>query len=650
MLIVSKYLDESTGFYIIELNKKINIGTLVNFTSIDILSRNSLSQISSDLKELNNIHLSQRLKEYGLNSYDTLENELKSRMWTDSYSKILLSDKDIKDNLTGILFTDLKNELCLNIIDITKLQRLDINKTYSTGGNLSIELAQKHKLSNGSQIYIKFTGISGIVNPQYNGIRTIFNIIDDYNLTLNQIVSTVYTIDPGYIEYYIVDPYFNYTPVDILDIGINLVSKQSIMISTDNIQINIDNQSLVNIDFKKYRFRMVDGLNLITIAQKYNWILEAEIEGAVIGEDKNGLVWYTGIWHCGRWFGGTWYSGEWRDGSWYGGIWYSVGVDLFGLNAKVSLNIQSNELSQWFGGKWLSGIWNSGLWHDGSWYDGTWNSGEWFGGIWNDGIWNNGFFKGGIWVDGIWNNGEFSCDAQQAYWVDGEFNGGDFACGIWYDGVFSQRGTNISRFGTRATNARKAIWYGGIWVNGQFHSHLTIDINGNILPSDYNGYSIWYTGTWNNGVFYGGTIYHINFNLGSVNNCVLMDIPIIEYTNTTLTKFVLDGEFYFNRGDKFWVMDNNDSGIYSSLGSLSNPQFYLVDDITIDVLNKKTTIYTLTVPLTPAFTTPSGNKIVSYFQKTKWNNGIWFNGIFDGDSFNGGIWYAGLFKSGIWGI
>jgi hypothetical protein len=573
---------------------------------------------------------------------------------TDSYAKILLSDSDIKNNITAVLFYDYKNELSLNLINSVRKISSNIKRTYTVGLNLGIELVEKHKLKIGDHIYVKFTGTdifsSGYSNTNYNGFRVVASIIDDYNLELYQSVNTTYTYDPGYIDYYLYDPYFNYEAVDILDIGIDKKSKQSILINPVNIEVSEDTTSLVNIDFSKYRFRMVDGLNLITLSQKYPWILEAEIEGAVIGENENGLVWYTGIWLCGRWFGGTWYSGEWRGGTWYGGTWYSNSVDIKGLNAKVNLNIQNNQFSKWFAGNWISGIWNAGLWFDGEWRDGTWNRGEWFDGTWNDGIWNSGLFKGGVWVDGKWYSGEFSCDSNQAYWLNGEFNGGDFANGIWYNGSFDKRSDLKSRFGTRASNERKAIWYGGNWITGEFHSFLNQDIDGNNLPSNYNGYSIWYSGKWNNGTFYGGTIYNIDFKLGSVLNCVLYPIKITNIQNNypNLSSIDLEGVYYFNRSNVIWIIDNNNSS-YSYIGELSNQKSYIIEDVTVDELNNKTTIYiNLDSGSSSPLNTDTNNRVVSYFSGCKWYNGIWFNGIFDGDIFYNGIWYSGVFKKGTW--
>ena len=35
--------------------------------------------------------------------------------------------------------------------------------------------------------------------------------------------------------------------------------------------------------------------------EKYPWLLKAKFKDVVIGEDKNGLVWYDGIWKSGTW-------------------------------------------------------------------------------------------------------------------------------------------------------------------------------------------------------------------------------------------------------------------------------------------------------------------------------------------------------------
>jgi len=56
----------------------------------------------------------------------------------------------------------------------------------------------------------------------------------------------------------------------------------------------------------------VDDLTLETVKIKYNWLLNASVKDAIVGQDDNGLVWYFGEWLCGEWYDGTWYSGEWH--------------------------------------------------------------------------------------------------------------------------------------------------------------------------------------------------------------------------------------------------------------------------------------------------------------------------------------------------
>ncbi len=308
-------------------------------------------------------------------------------------------------------------------------------------------------------------------------------------------------------------------------------------------------------------------------------------------------------------------------------------------------------LALWFGGKWITGKWNAGLWFDGEWFDGEWIDGSWFGGTWNDGLWDNGEFKGGTWIDGIWLDGKFSCEADKSYWINGEFNGGDFACGTWYNGSFDQRNGKISRFGTDATNERKAIWFGGNWINGQFFSQLNTDSDGNIIPSIYHGYSIWYAGIWNNGSWYGGTCYQIDWKLGNWYSGILYDITIISITNNypNTSSIVLSGQYYFNREDKIWIIDDNNSTPYNYIGEISNSLSYLIQDVTVDNVNNQTTIYiNLSAGASTTGISDTGNRVVSYFQKANWYNGIWFDGIFDGDNFYGGIWFNGIFKNGNW--
>lgn len=95
------------------------------------------------------------------------------------------------------------------------------------------------------------------------------------------------------------------------------------MISQNILTIDIS-----NIDFNSTKFRMVGSLTLDKVKIKYNWIFNAQIKDAIIGENQNGLVWYSGTWISGTWEYGTWYSGTFLDGRWKGGDVYSYDIDM----------------------------------------------------------------------------------------------------------------------------------------------------------------------------------------------------------------------------------------------------------------------------------------------------------------------------------
>jgi hypothetical protein len=56
-----------------------------------------------------------------------------------------------------------------------------------------------------------------------------------------------------------------------------------------------------------------DRLTIEDLQRNYEWILEADISGAVIGKRDPHLIWYDGVWENGTWENGTWEGGEWKD-------------------------------------------------------------------------------------------------------------------------------------------------------------------------------------------------------------------------------------------------------------------------------------------------------------------------------------------------
>ena len=659
LLIMNKYYDTLNNAYVVEFQKRLNFNlgdsVIGNGGTLDIISRRHLSQISDDLQELNNIQRtkgkSNSWQDQGLYKYDTYENELNFKIPTDSYAKILLSDSDTVQSLSALIYVDYKNELAMNITRLSKEYIIPISNTLNYTNKLYISCAEKHDLITGEGVVLEFTGGVGSsqeLNSQYSGYHVV-TVINEYDFVTDIDYGQVPTvgIDSGFVKYTKQDPFLNYEPVDLIDLGVDGKGKIALELSIENLKLENSVYSLIEVDFEKYRFRLIDGLNIETVNLQYSWLLEAELSGALIGVNNDDLIWYKGTWIFGRWFGGTWQSGVWMSGDWYGGTWNSNIVTDKKLTAEVDTKTVDFEQSFWYTGRWYDGTWNAGIWYGGRWYGGTWNNGMWHKGTWNDGTWNNGRFEGGIWILGTWNNGVFNCDNEPAYWLDGKWYGGDFENGMWYNGYWEQK-NNSSRFGTKSFNSRTANWQAGTWVSGSFYSYINANDQGVLDVSDVHKYSIWKTGQWLSGEWYGGIAYNMDFKTGTWYGGILEDIEVIgiDIVNNT---FTLNGIFKFNIGDTIYMIDNQLDNANSVYGSNLNPGVYKVLYQTEDTINKRTILYVNVNLNGPSVTsvTDTGLRIVSRFKNLNWKSGIWTNGIYDTGLWEGGIWYNGVF-SGIW--
>jgi hypothetical protein len=305
----------------------------------------------------------------------------------------------------------------------------------------------------------------------------------------------------------------------------------------------------LQVDFNRPTFKMVGGMSIDDIKIKYIWFLNAEVIDAVIGEDENGLVWYSGDWMGGTWESGTWYSGTFHDGRWKKGNFYSYDIDQQEM-LKGNLHINQVDITKSI---FLSGSWEGGTFHYGimgltneqitiptnvdlnfvlnynidfkisgdTYYyypivntltpDGYRNlpiltyikspvfeGGEFINGWanavkWQSGIFQNGILNNSIWYNGLFYNGYFLGD----FWYNGSFFGGDFSNGTWYDGLFTSYKNNVpNRFG----------------VN--YKGDITKYINSTLYEqSNYQN-----TGaTWKNGTFVNGE-FHSTMNLDSNRN------------------------------------------------------------------------------------------------------------------------------------
>ena len=667
LLVMKKYIDtlqsSIDGFieYVIEFHKSINYTLYEDHLYIDIKSRRKLIQISQDLQELNNIQRARLRKEsirYGSEFY-TYEREMSFKISTDSYAKILLSDVDTIKELSALIYVDNKNELAMNMTRLAKEYNLEIQNTSSylpsgaTQPQLYIRCKNDHDLKTGDAVVLDFNGgtySSQLLNQQYFGYHNV-NVIDNRSFYIDVPFGNEVIYDSGFVKYVKRDPFLNYQPVDIIDIGIDKHSKNTIELSVDNLKLSGEVYSLINVNFNNFRFRLVDGLTVETLSLRFPWVLEAEIRNAIIGTDGSNIIWYKGIWECGRWFGGTWISGTWKSGDWYGGTWNAKKITDHLISVEVGDNTSDKSLSTWFTGRWYDGTWNDGTWNDGRWYGGTWNDGDWYKGIWNDGTWNNGQFSGGIWVVGTWNNGILNCNNTATFWLDGKWNGGDFENGMWYKGVFEEK-NNLARFGTKAYNSRTANWHSGQWLSGSFYSKMIVDNNNSPEVSESHKYSIWHTGNWYSGDLYGGVVYDIDFKSGNWHGGILEDIQVINVINDTIngnSYIKLNGVFRYNIGDEISILSNNTSTLSTNGTPYINyftSDRYKVIHADVDMVNKTTNVYinlNSTYYHLSSIDVETNIRVVSRFKNVTWESGIWTNGIFETGLWKGGIWYNGIF-------
>lgn len=639
MLVTKKYFDDDVNGYVVEFHKKMKTPNSVN--TIDFLSRDTLGEISSDLQIINNIQRSSTVKNIqNINTFVNLQNEINFKVSTDSYAKILLSDGDIKRELSSLLYIDDNNELSMNVINLDREFDFTVLNLSNDSGKLRITFNKPHNIKVGDSILLNLIG----GNPLYIG----YHLVESF--TINTITVTVSYIDSiftsGVVTYVQNDPFFNYQPSNIIDIGVDKRVKRSVKINPENFDTIGNKHVLIGLDLTKYTFQLVDGLSFEELSTKFPWVLEAEITDAVIGRDDDGIIWYSGTWECGRWFGGTWISGKWITGDWYKGTWKSLKTKYNGISVEVDISNTDDSLSKWYDGRWFDGTWEGGTWYSGRRYSGDWNTGKWYDGVWNDGHWINGEFLGGVWVNGLWDNGLFNTDNKPSFWIDGKWYGGDFENGTWYNGLFGEKSGNKSRFGTKSSNTRKSIWDGGKWLSGEFHSRLNLDSNGMPIVSDVHKYSIWNTGLWSTGNWYGGISYNIDFRSGIWHGGIMDDI-IITGVDTDCNQITLKGIFRFNIGDEIYIIGDVTPS-FEDIGSDNNPKKYRILNVfesngnTVLLLNIESTF------VINIFNTDNGLRIVGSISNSTWDSGVWYNGIFTNGQFNSGIWYGGIFN-GTWG-
>jgi len=370
---------------------------------------------------------------------------------------------------------------------------------------------------------------------------------------------------------------------------------------------NIITLDISSVDFNKEKFKMVGGLSLDTVKIKYNWIFNAQMKDAIIGEDKNGLVWYSGTWICGTWEGGTWYSGDFLNGRWKKGDMYSYYIDeRSALLGKLTIIRQDITKTRFKAGTFEGGTFHYGI----------------FGQIKNEDDLTIPYEIDYQWViDNIEDyqiSGEtfvyqtqtdtdvsgitgYCTSGSTSEIVTGTTCTGPYAGWTYETGVTYETVTGLTWVTLRTATFNDGNFMGGL-INSAFFK------NGNFY-NDISNNIIWYNGNWYSGYFLIGDWYNGSFLGGDFSNGNWYNGTLSTNEDTSSTRFGLN---YKGSGATWYD------------GTFSNGQFHSGLNV-VDGVTKPSLDHTL----------------------SKWMGGTFTNGEWYGGSFYSGDWLTGRFYSGI---
>lgn len=373
---------------------------------------------------------------------------------------------------------------------------------------------------------------------------------------------------------------------------------------------NIITLDISSVDFNKEKFKMVGGLNLDTVKIKYNWIFNAQMEDAIIGEDDNGLVWFSGTWICGTWEGGTWYSGDFLNGRWKAGDMYS-----YDINARDSLlgilSINRHDITKT---RFKAGSFEGGTFHYGI-----------FGQIKNEDELDIPFEIDKDWV----------IDNIEDYTISGTSFVYQTVTETTVTGItnyctsgsttYETTGTTCPTGYTHTTGITQDIITGLTWItlntatfeDGNFEAGLINTAyfeNGNFYGDIANNI-IWYNGNWYSGCFLIGEWYDGYFLGGSFSNGNWYNGTLSTNENTSSTRFGLN----YKGGGINWYD-----------GTFSNGQFHSG----LNEVNGETL--------------PSLDHSISNWYGGTFTNGEWFGGCYHSGTWDTGRFYAGIILDIIW--
>ncbi len=74
----------------------------------------------------------------------------------------------------------------------------------------------------------------------------------------------------------------------------------------------------------------------------FNWLIDAEFEGAELEIKNDTLIWHDGTWYFGYWYYGIWKNGVWKDGTFENGIFekgtFEGGTFKSGIDVNSNIN------------------------------------------------------------------------------------------------------------------------------------------------------------------------------------------------------------------------------------------------------------------------------------------------------------------------
>ena len=255
------------------------------------------------------------------------------------------------------------------------------------------------------------------------------------------------------------DPMLKYQPLDILPLNADKTINNSIKIEKNNYIFDDDSISIEGVDKGNFRIKTIDGISINFVDENYPWLLEAELDNAIIGFDGDDIVFYKGLFECGRWFSGKFLSGVFKEGQYYGGEFLNKRVEQSGTDFIITASDSKYPYSKWISGDFRGGIFMGGLFRNGDFYNGEFRNSKILNATFHTGKIENSEFLGGVFIDGTASNTRFNQSFNDISILDGKFDNVNINAHIFY-GEFNNslvENSLVENFSIRDSNIENSI-------------------------------------------------------------------------------------------------------------------------------------------------------------------------------------------------